>query len=200
MGDAEAQPAPAAVDAELFYIRSTVQGRLWQCEILQNVPQVRLSFSSIGSDGELEVDTDPHPLVIVLSQDCDLQQDFQENSSGGSILPNILMCDLFDAEQLRSKVRDTENIASKDWKQIKQNKNERFQFLHPVKPEEDLKSEGLAALAIDFRLYFTMRTEEVYRRLLHGTLRRCRLATPYAEHLVDRFNHYLARIPLPREH
>lgn len=174
--------------------------RLWQGEILENLPQVRLAVESVEGGGDLEVEANPHPLVVVLSQDCDLEQDFKENSAGGSILPNVLLCDLFAAEELREIVKARDSVGSKEWKPLKQNKNERLQFLHAVIPEEDLKGAGLPELAIDFRQYFTVRTEELYRRTAHSTLRRCRLATPYAEHLADRFSHYLARIAMPREH
>jgi len=205
VGDAEEvhpdQPAPEAPNVEPFYVRSINGERLWQGEILENLPQARLALASVEpAAGELEVETDPHPLVIILSQDCDLEQDFRERQDGGSILPNVLLCDLFLAEQLRGTVRDVEGLGSRDWRLIGQNKNERFQLLHAVTPEEDLKGEGLPTLAIDFRLYFTIRTDEVYRRIGQGTLRRCRLATPYAEHLSDRFCHHLARVALPREH
>jgi hypothetical protein len=194
-----AVPALVAPPNEPFYVKSIAGNRLWQGEILENLPQARLALVSVESE-ELVVETNPHAFVIVLSQDCDLESDFRRDASGGMILPNVLFCDAFEAEELRSKVKDNENLASKDWRLIKENKNERFQFLHAVKPEDDLKGAGLPELAIDFRLYFTVRTEEVYRRIDHGTVRRCRLSTPYVEHLADRFSHYLARVALPQDH
>src|SRR5713101_584176 len=135
---------------------------------------------------------------MVLSQDCDLEQDFKERQkeNGGIVLPNVLLCDVFHADVLRAKVRDEENLASREWRVLRQNKNERFQFLNRIAAGEDLKNEGLPPLAIDFRLYFSIRTDEVYRRIGHGTSRRCRLATPYVEQIADRFSHYLARVAL----
>ncbi len=210
VGDAEAvsqQPAAAepttgvtvAPAKQPFYVKSIAGDRLWQGEILENLPQARLTLASVENE-ELVVETDSHLFVVVLSQDCDLESDFKENASGGAVLPNVLFCDVFEAEQLRSKVKDEQNLGSRDWRLIKENKNERFQFLHAVKPEEDSKAGGLPELAIDFRLYFTVRTDEVYRRMGHSTGRRCRLSTPYVEHLADRFSYYLARVALPEDH
>lgn len=202
MGEAEAvgPPVPAAPDGQHIYTPSIAGDRLWLGEILENLPQVRLALPSVEAEADVEVETDPHPLVIVLSQDCDLEQDFKARKEGGSVLPNVLLCDVLPAEELRLKVRDNEGLGKRDWKVIVQNKNERFQFLRMVSPEEDLKGEGLPILAVDFRLYFTIRTEEVYRRLAHDTMRRCRLLTPYGEHLADRFSYYLARVALPLDH
>jgi len=191
--------APVAASAEAaFYTRSAAGDRLWQGEILENLPQVRLALVSVGGEGDVEIETDPHPLVIVLSQDCDLERDFKEGV--GSVLANVLFCNVFPVDEFRATVRETENIRSNEWKPLKQNKNERFQFLHQVKPAEDLKGDGLSELAIDFRQYFTVRTEEVYRRIGQGTIKRCRLSTPYVEHLADRFSYYLARVALPQDH
>jgi hypothetical protein len=201
--EAVVAPAPAPPD-QTIYIRSEANDRLWQGEILANIPQVRLALESIAAEGAAEnpeIEIDPHPLVIVLTQDCDLLQDFNARHDGDSILSNILLCDVFLAEELRAKLRENENLGTRDWKVIYQNKNPRFQFLQDVLAHEDLQQQGLPALAVDFQLHFTMRTDELYRRLAQAfSQRRCRLATPYPEHLSDRFYHYMARIALPVDH
>jgi len=197
--------SPAFVPPEVrVYIRSSEGDRLRQGEILEALPQVRLALGSVGDGGAVEspeVETDPHPLGVVLSQDCDLEQDYDARKTSAGILPNILLCDVFNAAQLKAKLKERDRLGSKEWRMVRQNNNPRFQFLRSVTVEEDLRSQGMPALAVDFRLYFTIRTDELYRRLEQRvTLRRCWLSTPYAEHLCDRFCHYLARIALPVDH
>jgi hypothetical protein len=40
---------------------------------------------------------------------------------------------------------------------------------------------------MDFKRYFSLPTEEVYYRIDSEAKRRCRLVSPYAEHLSTRF-------------
>jgi len=189
---------------EPVYSLSQAEGRLWQGEILENVIQIRPTVESIEAnvDGVLEVVPVLHELVIVMSQDCDLDQDYKRRAANGQpTLPNIMLCDVYLAEVLRVRVLHQDQLGNKDWKKrIAQNQNERFHYLQRVEPNEDLQGVGLAALAIDFKIYFTLPTDELYARLRVGIRRRCRLNTPYAEHLAHRFFKYLSRIALPRDH
>jgi hypothetical protein len=65
----------------------------------------------------------------------------------------------------------------------------------------DRLQEGLPELAIDFKRYFTVPTDEVYRRIELGEARRrCLLISPYLEHLSSRYAYFLSRIALPVDH
>jgi hypothetical protein len=207
----------AADERRRIYTASNELDRIWQGEILAELPQAKLSLQSLstlaGRPDHVASGLDPvappvqveyhdHPLVIVLSQDCDLEQDFKKRNPGGiSLLHNILLADVFEAAALQQKLSAEENTNSSDWRKIKGNNTPRFQFLNSVLSGEDTSSTGLPALAVDFRRYFSVRTDELYERLRLGqTKKRCRLQTPYAEHLAHRFYSYQARIPLPKEH
>jgi hypothetical protein len=62
-------------------------------------------------------------------------------------------------------------------------------------------NEGLSELAIDFKKYFTLPIEELYRRIEIGEAqRRCVLVSPYMEHVCNRFSYFLSRIALPFDH
>ena len=105
MGDAEGaappgDPGPSSSGECVIYLPSEPASRLWQGEILQDLPQVRLAIGSIGVQEGIEVETDPHPLAIVLSQDCDLSQDFKVRAAGGAVLSDVLLCDVFFAGDL----------------------------------------------------------------------------------------------------
>ena len=142
-----------------------------------------------------------HPYALVVSQDCDLDWDYRARNgtpSANKLLPSILLCEVSIAEGLRGTAEITSNI----WNNIRNNKNERYQFLQRVTTEEDAFSEGLPELSVDFKRYFTMPTAELYFRTRQGAeaRRRCRLRSPYVEHFSSRFYYFQSRIALPSEH
>ena len=207
MGDlVQGPPLPPHPDQENqpVYRPSTANGRVWQGEILQNVIQIKPSVEGIqnNEDGMIDVFPVPHELVIVMSQDCDLLQDYNRRQAGeAATLPNILLCDVYPAEALRTKVEQQDQLGRKDWKKrIAQNQHERFHYLQKVEPGQDLQGQGLTATALDFKIYFTLPTDELYARLGQGALRRCTLSTPYVEHLAHRFFKFQSRVALPRDH
>ncbi len=126
-------------------------------------------------------------------------QDFEIRRQNGTIeklLPNILFCEVATAEQLRGTAG-----GSDIWKRIRQNKDERYQFLQKVELADDAAGEGLPELGIDFKRHFTLTTTEVYQRIKIGdTKRRCTLVSPYLEHLSCRFAYFLSRVALPLDH
>ena len=207
MGGNPAQGLPAAAAPQEpeypVYVPSVNADRLWQGEILQNVVQLKPSLESIQNNaGELEILTVTHDFAIILTPDCDLVRDSGRRRAGeAGTQPNVLLCDLYLAETLRAKVNEEDQLGRKEWRKlIASNQNERFQYLQRVQANQDLQATGLPALAIDFRLHFTVPTDELYFRLTAGTIRRARLNTPYVEHLVQRFFKFQARVALPLDH
>lgn len=203
----------AADDRRRIYTASSQDERLWQGEILSDLPQVKIGLRSLivassniatepSSVAPIQVEYDEHPLVIVLSQDCDVEQDYKRrNAARTPFLSNILLADIFEAEYLHEKLHAEESTNSSEWRKIKENHTPRFQFLNSVSAETDALGSGLPALAVDFRLCFSIRTDELYERLrLALTKKRCRLQTPYVEHLAQRFHSYQSRVPLAKEH
>ena len=171
---------------------------------MQNVIQIKPSVESIqnNEEGMIDVDPVPHELVIVMSQDCDLLQDYNRRQAGEeATLPNVLFCDVYPAETLRTKVEQQDQLGRRDWKKrIAQNQHERFHYLQRVEPGQDLQGQGLTGIALDFKIYFTMPTDELYARLPMEIHRRCMLNSPYVEHLAHRFFKFQARVALPRDH
>jgi hypothetical protein len=137
-----------------------------------------------------------HPYSIVLSQDCDLLRDYESRTSGsGSTVPSVL---LYVAD-IASTVRPT--IGPDIWRRVIGNNNERYHIVSAVPVELDLMNQGIVSLIIDFRTFFTMTPEEVYRQCSTGQAhRRCRLEMPYREHLQSRAAFYLQRVGLPNPH
>lgn len=57
-----------------------------------------------------------HPLAIVLSQDCDLDWDFEARQDGAAAktMPNVLFAEMVTAEQLRG----SPTINTEVWKRV----------------------------------------------------------------------------------
>lgn len=183
----------------------SADGALRQGEILTNLKQFRLNIESLRS-GKPLAEPIIHPFAIIVTQDCDCEQDYKprkDNIVSNAIIPSILFCEVVAAESLRyrDKGNKTVDINSTVWGQVRINKNERYHFLEEIPITEDSLGEGLPELALDFKRYFTIPTEEIYYRIEIGEAkRRCRLVSPYLEHLTSRFNYFQSRIALPEDH
>ena len=185
-----------------MYARSLPEGPLRQGEILSNVVEVRPKVESLrGGNDEVEFDENVHPLALVLSQDCDLDWDYRARSAAepqqehmaAKILPNILLCELWPADQLRGR----QSIKSDIWRRLRQNQDERYHFLRGAPEAQDATAEGFPDLAIDFKRVFTVGAEEMYYRLSSEVKRRCRLMGPFMQDLSNRFGYYQLRVALP---
>lgn len=186
--------SPAAVPAALMqdvdraiYTIEGMQRELNQAEILGNLAQYVYDPAS-GRATESY-----HPFTVVLSQDCDLAQAFDNPAT----VNEVLVFEVHTEEEVRAAVQ-----GGKDFDRLVKNLNERFQYLEAVPPELDLSGLGTPPLFIDFKRFFAVRPSEVYRQctLAHGAQRRCRLQSPYREHLQARAAFYLQRVMLPHMH
>jgi hypothetical protein len=138
-----------------------------------------------------------HSYAIVLSQDCDLLQDFQDRATGRlRALNGVLIFELEPVEEARLKLAGSDIL-----RRIRRHSEERHHLLNSVPSNIDLLGQGLPELIIDFRRCYTMPPDEVYRQCALETAdsakRRCRLETPYREHLQSRATFYLQRVALP---
>ncbi len=182
-----------------IYRRSLRRGALRQGEIVTNLVQAHVANVSIRSRNGPLIEPKYHPFAIVLTQDCDLDWDFkarQGDASAEKLIPNVLFGEMVEATALRYGPGMNRSL----WERVPQNKDERYHFLEAVPASADRLKQGLPELAMDFKRYFTIPTEEVYLRLDFEAQRRCLLVSPYVEHLSSRFAHYLSRIGLPKDH
>lgn len=187
-------------DEGRFYAPSR-SGALRQCELVSSLVEVRAASTS-GQQDNPTVDLVTHPFALVLSQDCDLEIDFLARNHPESLstpkeklLPGVLFCELVAASELKGRLSD-----GQIWRQIRENKNERYAYLRSGPPELDALKEGFPDLGMDFKRYFTVPTNVVYEQLSNKAARRACLESPYLEHLSTRFANYLSRIALPEEH
>lgn len=178
------------------YARSIQEGPLRQGEILSGLSSIHPVIEggdTVTADKTMRIE---RPYSLVISQDCDLDQDHRTRVAGAEGLPCILLLDIFEAEHLRGN----SDINSGIWKRVKINDHARYHFLEQIPEGRDLSGLGLPELTIDFKHYYSLRTEEVYAHLGEGANRRSRLVSPYLEHLSVRFATYLSRVALPEPH
>ena len=186
-------------------------GALRQAEVLSAVKQVKRIVST--ETDSIPIDLINHPFAIIVSQDCDLDLDFKARNEvvgpnnkivgPGKKLPNILLCEVATAEELFTSGRDSGDINSKIWTHIRTNNDMRYHFFQAAEPNLDSVGLGLPELAVDFKRYFSIPTDDLYAQLVdsHDPIqRRLRLKNPYCEHFCTRFSFFLSRIALPDPH
>ena len=139
--------------------------------------------------------------MALLSQDCDLEHDFNNHSDssskdGDKYLPFLLLCPAFPAEAFRQGKHLAElNIPmsshnSDAWRKLKTNNLSRYHFL----PGDT--AHQVPDLVVDFKQYLTIPRDIIYR----SNYQKCYLATieiVFRDNISNRFAHYLSRIGLP---
>ena len=169
---------------------------LRQGEILSDIRRYRVAPQTVAAIPPSVIEV-RYPFAVVLTQDCDLDQQERPLPGSDPPLPCILLAEVTTAKQLRGQ----KDINTDTWKLIRQNREERYHYLEAVPKEEDAAGEGLGELALDFKRYLAVPTDELYALIDAGLgRRRCRLNTPFMEHLCNRFGAYLGRVALPAPH
>jgi hypothetical protein len=171
---------------------------LRQGEVLTSFIRYELDVEKLRERQPIEVFQVTHPIVVVLSQDCDLEQDFTRRQKGKSdnLLASVLFCSVAMNDD---EFRHGTGLGTKEWKKVVENREPRLHYLRAVPQADDALNEGLPDLIVDFRQYFSLPTEEAYF-CAQAARRRCRLDTPYAEHLSQRFFSHMGRVALPLDH
>jgi hypothetical protein len=135
--------------------------------------------------------------AIIISQDCDLLWDYEAKiANERRDLNGVLIYETESVADVRAKLAGGDIL-----RRIRRHGEERYHFLSPVNANFDLLGEGLPELIVDFRRFYTLPADEIYRQCAiegpNGAKRRCRLDGPYREHLQVRAAFYLQRVALP---
>jgi hypothetical protein len=181
--------------------------RVCQGDLIRNVAFVEDIIEE--KDEIVEIRRIVFPLVIVLTQDCDLQQDdtircWREKpptNQGGQLL-SVLAAPAYNAthfvlgdhlSDLGMKMWIVSPASSKkestDRKNLEQNKNPRYHHM-AFDP-----STGIVDSVIDFKHYFSVNVQ--YLRRIKPRNFAGKLSTLYREDVSQRFASFLARIGLP---
>lgn len=173
------------------YWPSPNDGPLRQGEILEGLVEYQVSGS--GSD---DIKRIKHRRCVIMSADCDLEQDYNRRLEGPEVddpklVPYALGLDMFEDNEIRPMVG-----TSSVWRLVRQGQHQRYHHF----AEGQQGPARLPALTADFKRFTAFFLEEVYRELSRGGAARvCRVPPVYVHDFVQRFFAYLSRIGLPAE-
>jgi hypothetical protein len=182
-------------------------GPIRQAELLTSVSEFQAIPDKEGNANEVATRRIEHPLAIVLSQDCDLEQDFnvrhpaeqpapdrEAAEASPAALTHILLCDAHEESELKKRLPD--GLGSKDFRRIAGNQNERYHRIDGA----DVGDTGVSIepLFLDFRRHFSIPCPAIYEQFASGLSgRTARLPAYYLHDLNHRFYSYLARVAIP---
>jgi hypothetical protein len=191
------------LDGKLYMIRvdDGDKNRISQGDIYNEIEHIEFAFEK---DGYINISKIIFPLVVVLTQDCDLAQDFKFREATGKtqdkILFSVLVAPMYNADDvfdgthlddIYGKEKSMEPITrnATPGKYLKQNERCRYHYL------EFPKDIPIVPAIIDFKHYFSININQLLLcRKEHFV---CRLSELYREDLSLRFANFLSRIGLP---
>ena len=176
--------------------------RIRQGDIYRNIEYIEYAIEKMGIVDISKID---FPLIIILTQDCDLQQDYtfrfpgEARASQDKYLISVLVAPLYNAEQfylgdhlseLGLKMAGFESRSKKSAnKSLKNNEVPRYHYLDfpdniPIVPS-----------VIDFKHYFSVNIEQLTAIKDKNFV--CKVSQLYREDISQRFASFLSRIGLP---
>jgi hypothetical protein len=182
----------------MIKVRTEPDERVCQGDIFRDVEYIE---RVLEYEGILEVSRISFPFVIVLTQDCDLEQDhnfrIQSKQTQDKWLISVLVAPLYNAEHVFNGEQLLDigiksapiNKTETDGRLLKQNQKPRYHFLEfpneiPIVPS-----------IVDFKHYFSVPI--MYLRDLKKTNFVCTVSELYREDVSQRFAAFLSRIGLP---
>lgn len=170
--------------------------RISQGDVFRDVECIEYA---VEKKGIVEVSKIVFPLVVVLTQDCDLEQDFsyRAKETQSHRLLSVLVAPLYNAEHVfeGTHLSDLAITGSKINKKktegttLMQNERPRYHYV-------DFPADVPAVASIaDFKHYFSVHTR--YLETIRAKSFVCRLDDLFREDLSQRFAAYLGRIGLP---
>ena len=176
--------------------------RVRQGDILRDVQYVEYVLERAGI---IEVSRIVFPLAIVLTQDCDLEQDHrfrtETRSTQDKWLISVLMAPLYNVEHVyrgehlsELGIRmETLPKAGNSGTFLRNNERPRYHYLEF---DEDI---SIVPSVIDFKHYFTVSHDFFFNTILNYQHYVASLKSLFRDDFSNRFCNYLSRIGLPEE-
>lgn len=175
--------------------------RVVQGDVYRDVEYLQ---SALEEEGIIEVKSVVFPLVVVLTQDCDLEHDFLSRAVGNTqgndkTLISVLVAPMYNAEHFHlgehlselGLQREKINWGRGEGKLLRNNERARFHYLEfPNKVD-------IVPSVIDFKHYFSVSVEYLAEAKKGQFV--CRLAPLDREGVCHRFAGFLSRIAIPGE-
>ncbi len=181
-------------------IKTSIRPRIYQGDIFKDIEHIEYI---VEKSGLVEISKITFPLVVVLTQDCDLEQDYKSRWSRQSkrnqdkLLISVLVAPLYNIEHvyLGEHLIDLEmkmeaiNRSKSPGKYLRNNERPRYHYISFPDTFPIVDS------VVDFKHYFSLNVQ--YLRNIRKENFACRLAELHRENLSQRFASYLSRIGLP---
>lgn len=181
-------------------VRIQKKSRLGQGDILRDVECIEYA---VEKSGDIEVSKIIFPLVVVLTQDCDLEQDYtfrwskQTKSTQDKWLLSVLVAPLYNVEHIYSGEHLSElsmkmasiNRSKSPGQNLRNNETPRYHYLDfpetiPIPPS-----------VIDFKHYFSVNVSHLKKLKAKNFV--CQVSDLFREDISQRFASFLARVGLP---
>jgi hypothetical protein len=163
-------------DKPPIYRPSQAESPLRQGEILTNITQFKPTNFDDKSLENTEFQPIIHPYAIIITQDCDLDWDYNarfKNDNKNQEIPNlkllnsIILCEIDTAKNIRNlkETKDKNFLNSHEWNLVQTQRHERFYFFEQVPNSCELEQEGLPELTADFKKVFGVTPEFIYHQI-----------------------------------
>lgn len=170
-----------------------------QGDLLRDVELVEFALED---QGIIEVSKIVFPLAVVLTQTCDVHEDYavrwgrSERGTARKAMLSYLVAPMYSAAQLiaGTHLQDLDiNLKKIDSRTEQQHMyNNAHPRYHHLRFAEDIP---VADSFVDFKHYFTASPTHLRERKRNGHV--CRLCVPHREALSHRFAAWLSRVGLP---
>jgi hypothetical protein len=171
--------------------------RISQGDIFENIEYIDYALEK---EGDIEIAKIIFPYVCVLTQDCDLAQDYnlrqEQKDNQDKILISVLVAPMYNykfvldgthLDLLDLKMQKFNGGSKTAINNLVENNNPRYHYLN--------FSSDFPELLIDFKHYFTL--NRTYLESVKDSNRRFKLKELYRENVSQRFSSFLSRIGLP---
>jgi hypothetical protein len=174
--------------------------RISQGDIYKDVEFIEYAIEKAGV---IEISKIVFPFVLVLTQDCDLNQDYtvrwakKDTSNHDKKLISVIVAPLYNVEHVYNGDHLSElgmnmakiNQGATPGKTLRQNQTPRYHYL------EFPANIPIVSSVIDFKHYFTVNVEYLKKHKKANFI--CQIGPLYREDVSQRFSSYLSRIGLP---
>ena len=179
-------------------------GQVHQGDIYHDIDYIE---SADVVDGHVEISKIHYQYVMVLSQECDLTQDYnerikdpmQQSITYDKLLQSVIVVPMFNFEQFKTgshflnfgftMAKDYSNPNKTPAKNLMQNNNPRYHYM------DFDESIPLVPSVMDFKRFFTIDINTLYRTRLEHYV--CSVDELFRERTSQRFANFLSRIGLP---
>lgn len=181
-------------------VKKQRHARVAQGDVLRGVEHIE--YVSVKG-GAVEISKIQFPLVVVLTQDCDLAQDYKFRWSKASsanqdkLLLSVLVAPLYNVEHIYTgeHLQDLGlkmaviNKGKSPGQYLRNNETPRYHYLEFP---EDIP---VVSSVVDFKHYFSINVEYLKDHKKSNFV--CQLSELYREDVSQRFSSFLSRIGLP---